>query len=61
MRIDRQVVHLHDGVRIQAPKAAAGHRTVVFPRLVAAKLAQHLEEYVRGDAGDPVFARPRAA
>jgi integrase len=59
VRVERQVVELKNGQRIEtAPKTDAGRRTVHIPSSISAALATHLDRYC-GDGDDaPVFTGP---
>jgi integrase len=59
VRVERQVVELKNGQRIEtAPKTDAGRRTVHLPSSVSAALAAHLDRYCGDSDDEPVFTGP---
>jgi integrase len=59
VRVQRTLTHLSGGGHVFGPpKTAAGRRTVVYPGLVSADLADHLERFTAASDDSLIFTSP---
>lgn len=59
VRVSQRAYRIGSDVDIDAPKSAAGVRTVALPTHLAAELRQHFEQYVERDALAPLVFTTR--